>query len=616
MIATPPIEPPEQARRDGQDPWDWDIDQVVDVLCDHNGPRLYLEDPALLPDPRSFERALRENFVNGRALLTDIHQVSLRDDLGIKPLGHRSTIMRVVYNLRRESPRYINHLNDNDLFFSRSSHDGRSNLINVSGFGSSFPASVYLPSRQISGDSESTRASSMPSNSIGDSSELQTPMSRHLFVVQPPDQSATNQESVVDETNDSASSQGTLDPRESETNQGVSQYVSDMASGFENGPRSSEMQSSVRANEVYVMDANGRKRRKLTSPFDEASGALSDLTLTAGQIDMTQVQDSRADDGLEATQQLPDSPSAVQSLQADDSTFGKDQTDTSTEELIMEDEYIGDILPDGSLFVDDQGRKRMRPVLVSRLGDATRDLMPEDAKGVLETDAGENAPLLVHAINDSLSRQIKTTGRKAHRRPDQMYLGPESLPIDRVFYGDTALCKELPTDTDDPAPTPNSTDVMVKPFAETFGTGLRLYVNSRMQYMLRSAAEEQIVRGKTRTVGKIPYPARVARKHDALSITTYSQTSDHVTASRMDRSTWTRSGFVKPLSCEPSAQASILDPFAIDGKASENEVDDWDFLSKWKYVEAIMYCQLTVIPAQRASTTLRLYERWKKSLPT
>lgn len=88
------------------DPLDWTVDEVVKFLC-HT-----VETPwsnaavKNRPDPVSFETALRENFITGETLLHDVDLNNLREDLGIKALGHRSSVIRAIGYLRKRSFKY------------------------------------------------------------------------------------------------------------------------------------------------------------------------------------------------------------------------------------------------------------------------------------------------------------------------------------------------------------------------------------------------------------------------------------------------------------------------------------------------------------------------------
>ena len=88
------------------DPIDWGIDDVVSFLC-HSESRPWAEGSNIpFPPPSDFAAALHENFITGEILLEEIDKVTLKDDLGVKPLGHRSGVMKAIEWLRNRSIKY------------------------------------------------------------------------------------------------------------------------------------------------------------------------------------------------------------------------------------------------------------------------------------------------------------------------------------------------------------------------------------------------------------------------------------------------------------------------------------------------------------------------------
>ncbi|GAP89363.1 putative snf2 family domain-containing protein [Rosellinia necatrix] len=87
------------------DPWDWDIDRVVQELCTPNRPWHTSSTPLKLPPLDQLEKALRENEVDGEVLLT-YDQGELCAELGVKILRHRSTFKQAVHDLQVQSSRY------------------------------------------------------------------------------------------------------------------------------------------------------------------------------------------------------------------------------------------------------------------------------------------------------------------------------------------------------------------------------------------------------------------------------------------------------------------------------------------------------------------------------
>jgi hypothetical protein len=89
------------------DPLDWTIDRVMAFLCQSLSTRWSQSaNPSERPDPVSLEAALRENRINGEVLLNDVNEVSLREDLGLKALGHRSTVLAAIRYLQQLSAKY------------------------------------------------------------------------------------------------------------------------------------------------------------------------------------------------------------------------------------------------------------------------------------------------------------------------------------------------------------------------------------------------------------------------------------------------------------------------------------------------------------------------------
>ncbi|KAL4928677.1 putative SNF2 family helicase/ATPase [Aspergillus undulatus] len=89
------------------DPLDWTVDEVVSFLC-HNPetPWSYSNSKASRPNPTFFEPALRDNDVTGEVLLRDVNKEALRDDLGLKSLGQRSSMMQAIRFLQQRSQKF------------------------------------------------------------------------------------------------------------------------------------------------------------------------------------------------------------------------------------------------------------------------------------------------------------------------------------------------------------------------------------------------------------------------------------------------------------------------------------------------------------------------------
>ncbi|KAL4919435.1 P-loop containing nucleoside triphosphate hydrolase protein [Aspergillus aurantiobrunneus] len=88
------------------DPLDWTVDEVVNFLC-HNPETPWSKSNSSIPRPNpvSFENSLRSNLITGEVLLQDVDKEALRDDLGLKALGHRSSVLLAIRFLQQRSPK-------------------------------------------------------------------------------------------------------------------------------------------------------------------------------------------------------------------------------------------------------------------------------------------------------------------------------------------------------------------------------------------------------------------------------------------------------------------------------------------------------------------------------
>lgn len=88
------------------DPLDWRVDEVVDFLCNPNLAPWALSANSSRPDPVALAAALRANEIGGEALLYDVDSQAIKDDLGVKALGHRGSVNRAIEWLRARSLKY------------------------------------------------------------------------------------------------------------------------------------------------------------------------------------------------------------------------------------------------------------------------------------------------------------------------------------------------------------------------------------------------------------------------------------------------------------------------------------------------------------------------------
>jgi hypothetical protein len=87
------------------DPWNWSTDDVIDEFCKSRSVWIIGRPNVKLPDPIKLESALRDNEVDGASILEIGHE-QLKDDLDIKPFGHRDGLMWGIDQLRQRSVKW------------------------------------------------------------------------------------------------------------------------------------------------------------------------------------------------------------------------------------------------------------------------------------------------------------------------------------------------------------------------------------------------------------------------------------------------------------------------------------------------------------------------------
>ncbi|KAG8209654.1 Transcriptional regulator ATRX-like protein [Trichophyton interdigitale] len=93
------------------DPFFWSIDEVVAYLC-HGSFNDWARSSLPRPDPIQLEGHLRENYVTGEVLLTEVDREALPRYLGLKALGHQATIFKAIQYLRSRSFEFRNGVNN------------------------------------------------------------------------------------------------------------------------------------------------------------------------------------------------------------------------------------------------------------------------------------------------------------------------------------------------------------------------------------------------------------------------------------------------------------------------------------------------------------------------
>ena len=618
-------QPTEAASPIMDDPWNWGVDKVVAILCDPSGPLRRGMDPLSIPEAGFLEKALRESAVNGVTLLTELHHLSLRDELGVKPLGHRTTLVHMIMYLRRKSPRYVHYLQIQNENSYPPSQGAPSNISQSPRHATPLIGSPFQPiprEQSVPGDnlqpsyifspSYGQQLASIPSTQTYHSASYQqSPTYESRRVIQgrelaPPARQAPESQAfresrrlpVEDSVNANKGSQDLIQGKRLDTEDGFhgnkntnlslvgkrvrspdafkltsrQVIVADQAI-----PDSRQTNGDTnRQGEIYFTDENGRKRRRLVlSAIETNRGSEEEhsrsterlfFSISSGEEKSTNTD---VDNGrgthvaLDLFEGVNEStPLTVhEQVEPIEGTLNASTTIEKTPEA-------------GTVVIDSQGRKRMRPILVSQGEHA----QAETASQTLLVDKPENmsAQILTQSPTFQIL-ELSPRQRKNIRKPYQMYLGVQSLPVDQLFYGNTKFGDEVDIDDNWQAEDPGNFVI----HGCHYGNGQRCYVNTRMRHFLSPKRTRTVEREGQQMLILVPYPDIYCKKNRQLSVTVFQKSMERIIALRMERSTW-----LAPAVPNKGEQVFMENDTAMANIASIQSVGedmDWDFLEKWKY---------------------------------
>ena len=587
-----------------EDPWDWNVDQVVLALTDNNSPLLKNNSPLSLPDLALLANILRDNDVNGLALLTEVTGQSLRDEFGIKSMSHRASINHLVRLLQDQSKKHREHF----VAFGRFSSfrgDPRSSTL--------YPGSpqLYDPraASRVSGiwqtpmtfggnlqtgsgtddvlTSVPDHTGEPPRNILAEGAQFLNPQQKELLS-NGLSQSDTKLESSSIDNN----SEGQDGSRVSKTDEGLNTTTSTERASPD--IKSEAYTSSIcpdqtkRQGETIIVDETGRKRRRLVlGQPDTLQTSKSDCTRLPPQEELsssprTLQKDHEEADIIDATSFSTNHGSLVGA--------SKPLVDTLESNAHAQAEpprpFPSEVVPEpGTVMFDEYGRKRLRPISLSHPAFDQQEPHKEKPTTKNPSDSVISALTSFPKLGASNEPRKRLYGRKANRSPDQLYIGLEPLSVDSVFYGDVSLEKKLDqhsmSDTSPQTEQPTDSDDFTILSSDSFSNGQRLYVNARMKYFLQSR-RILFMRNGQEHIGVIPYPDRIGKKHRPLSVTIVSKSSNGIIASRSNRSRWIND------SAAPGPIKSNENIFNVaDPTLAQDESDDpeWRALEKWKYME-------------------------------
>ena len=629
-LMTPPGDPVMAVPPASQDPFDWNVDEVVANLCGRSHPLLTSLDPRSLPEPSYLETALRENGVSGPTLLLELDHASLRDDLGIKALGPRGTIVQLIRKLRRQSQKYIDHIYEESVDtplpgYSRVSGTDQQIRPGSSYYGTS---PQYAP-RAMSITSGILRSPTVmdglfqhplpPSHAAEDSSplgvgrrheEAQNAFHEACNLPHPESRIVRSADMGGENTTSNSASMALALPENSKHSKspeaiGFGAKEEAIFDDFTIFTRSTlDAETSNRQGETLVVDASGRKRRKLVlCPGEPAKPPVNDEQATSrtGEHDAGPSHDEASTNpetlvttefgNVEqvSTAQDPGQPEVANPLEFDGSEELEGSQRSSQIDKTLTDAVEVMPLP-GALIVDSQGRKRMRPVLISQSELVVPNLDAKSSDQISHHVSGTDV-IEPSASSDTFSDKLSNQNRKpATRRPADVYLGLEPIPVDKIFYGDTAMGQELGNNLcyDDAlySDGQEGSDTFTLHRVSQKSDGQRHYINARMKYFLRSREIVLPSQKGEDSVGIVPYPQKFARLHQRLSMTLFTSLKGTITVSRADRSRWLKDD-LSHTTIPGSPHVNPMDrAFALRDLSLANHgeiTENWDYLEKWKY---------------------------------
>ncbi len=626
-VMTPPQDSLHAVSSGTRDPWDWTVDEVVGCLCGRTNPLLASLDPRSLPDPVHLEMALRENGVSGPTLLLELDHASLREDLGIKTLGPRGTILLLIEKVRRQSQKYLDHL------YGRISTIGQGTRLGSPYHGSppryaarTTPTTsevLQSPVALLGRFEPPSLSHSVTEGGLTHNVQQRVDQSRYILhegTESPqPDRRIPLCANTLEEHDvpDSAQISGDIsEPSRAEKNP--------EAIGFD-AKEETILEDSMfvfptntpgpihRPGEMFVVDESGRERRRLVlAPADRVKTPESD-----GQISSRTLDDTTASSLGESSMDVG-TGAITDACVNEEVPTGQDLSEPKTANLhevpdIHDGEELrvtlqaarsSSTIPEamhepGVLVIDTQGRKRMRPILISQ-----NEPEPEPEPEPELEPITESVDQLSHDVSDASMVQMShssdfVNGKSSYqnrklsaRNPADVYLGLESFSVERIFYGNTAFGKELENVSCFSGAL--QSDAMNESDTFTFHTdsqksdGRRRYVNARIKHFLSSRPIEILGRNGENSIGIVPYPSKIARMHQPLSMTLFQMSGGKTTASRVDRLKWLEDDLKHLVNHASSDAAPTNKAFATPEIPLEHNTEtdkDWDYLEKWKYAD-------------------------------
>ena len=581
------------------DPWDWTVDDVIFALTNHDSQLLQCNASLSMPSADVLANSLRNNDVNGLALITMVNNAYMRDELGIRSLSHRAAINHLIKHLRIKSSKYLQ------------DQAQCSAILSSVGFGSQVGTPCFATPSRFEPRAASRALGSMlspASSSVRPRDQFaldETPAQLRNVLEVGPELQGLNRPNrttfrtledaqrgenlgikIVEEEDDEAKPEKTIEKPHA-TASGHEEPTSSTANTF----NTEQVEQRCHQGETIIIDETGKRRRRLviaqpvTSEPLQTIAAKSPILGEAPSSPETLRKDTNTNPSFESS--ILQCPSLDGELPPD-----VHEPPVSVEAATsMSDSALGSIemaAEPGLVSINADGRKRVKPILVPDV-----DLDYEDEKSIksIAKTANDAFNLPAQRVGEAVyvqQLQQRSYGKKVKRKADQIYLGFESMPIDNLIYGDVALGKylevERATGTSQQLEQPAEPDDFIVAPNNDVGVGQRLYVNARMKYLLRSQTVSLKPDGRDH-VGLVPYPDRISRKNVPVSITVFSHVFKGVTASRENRSEWIKDKIVPDATEADERTGSVFNVADPALARDESQDPERKALEKWNYMD-------------------------------
>lgn len=613
-----PVRSIEPAPSGPEDPWNWTVDQVVDAVCYQKGSLLAGIDTfeLVLTDPKAFERKLRENSVKGLTFLKEVDHASLRDDLCMTSLGDRSSVIHLIQTLRRRSPKYITNLHEDAAMRTVSTFDRFSTVSHEPGLALPFSfsprnhAAARRPYGSMFSDLPAAPASRVDNwvqeqdpplrlPSLGQSSPedrsftvpIDTPILTPSNLFSPSIPAAGFQDGPLGHPQDveiaSRTSQAGIKDLTAPHITDSNALELGRTKPGKNDPSLDE--NSECATKTAIINTAEKQPRRLAPellwsvPIEEFQNDV-ETGKEASSAEAKERNDLPMDKDAQTAPTKQDSPSSP----AYDSLSNSTSVVSCSKAVLPSAGDTDSKAESGVVTVDDTGRKRIKPFLVTSFEvSSNASLEPPSVPSDIQQAASNDSYYKATSCN-ATSTPPKSHRTRAARSSKDAYLGTGSLNVDHIFYGDTPIGQEIRdglhcdklAQTDGMVDHPENFTILP---SNDISNGQRIYVNRQVQRFARLATPQRFQRNGREVTGVIPYPDSLARKHQPLSMTIFEKSTSGYTASRANRSIWHTA--VEERSTKDEKDLSTFDVPDLSSMQQNEDPLDPDNLEKWKYLE-------------------------------